>query len=94
MSEESETIDSSSGSLGMAMASFAVSINTLIVLSDRGLMTPTDSLEVIRRAHGLLQNSGGFQGDPDALVVALESLDAARQLFEAATAQKPSGGQH
>ena len=94
MSEEIKTMDSSSGSLGMSMAAFAVSINTLIILSDRGLLTSTDSLDVIRRAHMLLKNSGGFNDDPDALGVALDGLGLAQQLFEAATAEKPSGGQH
>lgn len=89
-----ETIDSASGAFGLAMAAFNISVNTLVVLTKEGAMTSQDALEVMRRARIVLDANEFTKQDPDAAQVAREGLDLAKQLFEAATAQKPLSGTH
>lgn len=79
--------------MGYAIATFAVTVNTLIALKNKGLLTDSETHEVMRRARTLLAGDGPA-GMPGAIGVAQECLKQAEQLFHAATAPKPAGGRH
>lgn len=89
----SDNISSASGALGFSIATFAVSVNTLTALVRKNILSRQEALEAISRARKIVENSGGFPGDPDSLIGARQGMDEIEQLFLAETAQQmPSGG--